>query len=99
MSDSLPPIELAGSIWFHSGATNWGNPRRMALLAAIKKHGSISAAARSINLSYKAAWDAVNTMNRLSTHPLIICTTGGPQGGGAQLSKQATEILTLYQQM
>lgn len=99
MSDILPPIELAGSIWFHSGAVNWGNPRRMALLAAIQEQGSISAAARQINLSYKAAWDAVHTINSLSPEPLIICTTGGSRGGGASLSPQAEEILTLYQQM
>lgn len=99
MSESLPPIELAGSIWFHSGSTNWGNPRRMALLAAINKHGSIAAAARHINLSYKAAWDAVHTINSLSSEPLIICTTGGTRGGGAWLSPKALEILTLYQHM
>src|SRR5690625_6346953 len=99
MSDILPPIELAGSIWFHSGAVNWGNPRRMALLAAIQEQGSIAAAARHINLSYKAAWDAVHTINSLSSEPLIICTTGGTRGGGAWLSPKALEILTLYQHM
>ncbi len=99
MSETLPPIELAGSIWFHSGATNWGNPRRMALLAAIQEKGSISAAARHINLSYKAAWDAVNTINGLASEDLIICATGGTRGGGAWLSPKAKEILALYQQM
>src|SRR5699024_8114915 len=99
MSDSLPPIELAGSIWFHSGTTNWGNPRRMALLAAIHEHGSISAAARHINLSYKAAWDAIHTINNLASEDLIICTTGGTRGGGAWLSPKAQEILALYQHM
>lgn len=98
-SSRSPSIELAGAIWFHSGATNWGNPRRMALLAAIQEHGSIAAAARAINLSYKAAWDAVNTINGLAAEPLIICTTGGTRGGGAHLSDKALEILTLYQQM
>ncbi|HLR82276.1 MAG TPA: TOBE domain-containing protein [Paenalcaligenes sp.] len=99
MSDSLPPIELAGSIWFHSGTTNWGNPRRMALLASIHEHGSIAAAARHINLSYKAAWDAVHTINSLASEPLIICATGGTRGGGAWLSPKAQEILALYQHM
>lgn len=98
-SQHTPPIELDGAIWFHSGATNWGNPRRMALLAAIHTHGSISAAARAIKLSYKAAWDAVNTINGLAAEPLIICATGGARGGGAHLSEKALEILTLYQQM
>lgn len=92
-------LELAGSIWFHSGALNWGNPRRMALLAAIHEHGSISAAARHIDLSYKAAWDAIDTMNNLATEPLVLRTTGGQRGGGAQLTQRALEILELYQQL
>ncbi|GAA5088886.1 TOBE domain-containing protein [Paenalcaligenes hermetiae] len=98
-SENTPPFELAGSIWFRSGKLNWGNPRRMALLAAIHEHGSISAAARHIDLSYKAAWDAIDTMNNLSDEPLVLRTTGGQRGGGASLTPKALEILELYQQL
>ena len=98
-SENTPAFELAGSIWFHSGKLNWGNPRRMALLAAIHEHGSISAAARHIDLSYKAAWDAIDTMNNLSNEPLVLRTTGGQRGGGALLTPCAIEILELYQQL
>lgn len=98
-SEITPSFELAGSIWFRSGAVNWGNPRRMALLAAIHEHGSISAAARHIDLSYKAAWDAIDTMNNLSEEPLVLRTTGGQRGGGAALTPRALEILGLYQQL
>lgn len=98
-SESTPSFELAGSIWFHSGKLNWGNPRRMALLAAIHELGSISAAARHIDLSYKAAWDAIDTMNNLAEEPLVLRTTGGQRGGGASLTQRAIEILELYQQL
>ncbi|GGE59951.1 MAG TPA: TOBE domain-containing protein [Paenalcaligenes hominis] len=98
-SENTPSFELAGSIWFRSGTLNWGNPRRMALLAAIHEHGSISAAARHIDLSYKAAWDAIDTMNNLADEPLVLRTTGGQRGGGASLTPKALEILELYQQL
>lgn len=98
-SENTPSFELAGSIWFRSGTLNWGNPRRMALLAAIHEHGSISAAARHIDLSYKAAWDAIDTMNNLAEEPLVLRTTGGQRGGGASLTPRALEILELYQQL
>lgn len=98
-SETSLSFELTGSIWFHSGALNWGNPRRMALLAAIHTHGSISAAARHIDLSYKAAWDAIDTMNNLASEPLVLRTTGGQRGGGASLTPKAIEILELYQQL
>lgn len=97
--ENSPSFELAGSIWFHSGKSNWGNPRRMALLAAIHELGSISAAARHIDLSYKAAWDAIDTMNNLADEPLVLRTTGGQRGGGASLTPRAIEILELYQQL
>lgn len=98
-STPTPTFELAGSIWFRSGTLNWGNPRRMALLAAIHEHGSISAAARHIDISYKAAWDAIDTMNNLAEEPLVLRTTGGQRGGGASLTPRALDILTLYQQL
>lgn len=91
------PVELSGSIWFRSGEQSWGNPRRMALLAAINEEGSITAAAKKIKLSYKAAWDAVDTMNNLAGEPLVTRTTGGQRGGGASLTPRALELLQLYQ--
>lgn len=98
-SENTPLFELAGSIWFRTGTLNWGNPRRMTLLAAIHEHGSISAAARHIDLSYKAAWDAIDTMNNLAEQPLVLRSTGGQRGGGASLTPKALEILELYQQL
>jgi molybdate transport system regulatory protein len=90
-------IELSGSIWFRSGEHNWGSQKRMALLTAISEEGSISAAARKIGLSYKAAWDAVDTMNNLAGEPLVLRNTGGQRGGGANLTERAKELLQLYQ--
>ncbi|WP_237173732.1 TOBE domain-containing protein [Paracandidimonas lactea] len=98
-SSSRPVIELAGSISFRSGDQNWGSQRRMALLAAIGQEGSISAAARKVGLSYKAAWDAVDTMNNLAGEPLVLRTTGGRHGGGATLSERGVKLLTLFERL
>ncbi len=99
-SDSdAPAIELTGSISFRSGEQNWGSQRRMALLGAIAQEGSISAAARKVGLSYKAAWDAVDTMNNLAGEPLVLRTTGGKHGGGATLSERAVELLKLFERL
>lgn len=91
------PLELTGSIWFGSGNQNWGSQRRMALLCAIDKEGSISAGAKKIGLSYKAAWDAVDTMNNLAGEALVERTTGGQRGGGATLTPRARNLVALYQ--
>src|SRR5690606_37425498 len=94
---SAPTVELGGSIWFRSGQQNWGNQKRMALLTAIGQEGSITAAAKKIGLSYKAAWDAVDTMNNLAGEPLVLRTTGGQRGGGARLTERAQELIRVYQ--
>lgn len=89
-------VELTGSIWFRSGRQNWGSQKRMALLAAIEEKGSITAAAKAIGLSYKAAWDAIDTMSNLAGQALVTRTTGGRRGGGANLTPRAVELLRLY---
>ncbi|MGB6009065.1 TOBE domain-containing protein [Castellaniella sp.] len=69
----------------------------MALLAAIGTEGSISAAARKVGLSYKAAWDAVDMMNSLAGDLLVERVTGGKRGGGAHLTGRARELVAWYQ--
>lgn len=52
----------------------------MVLLEHIRTYGSISAAARVMNMSYRQAWQLVNTMNSHSTAPLVESVTGGKGG-------------------
>ena len=59
--------------------------KRIKLLKAIDTTGSISAAAKSVGLSYKAAWDAVNMMNNLFPAPLVVANAGGKKGRRSQL--------------
>ncbi len=92
---STPP-ELTTSLTLRSQEQNWGTERRMALLEAIGTEGSISAAARKVGLSYKAAWDAVDTMNNLADSPLVERVTGGKRGGGATLTQRARDLVEWY---
>ncbi|WP_147073343.1 winged helix-turn-helix domain-containing protein, partial [Sulfuriferula plumbiphila] len=55
---------------------------RIELLEKIGELGSISAAAKALGLSYKAAWEAVEAMNNLSEAPLVERVAGGRHGGG-----------------
>jgi molybdate transport system regulatory protein len=61
----------------------WG---RVVLLERIREHGSISAAARSMGMGYRHAWELVESMNRLGPSPLVRKVTGGARGGGACLT-------------
>ena len=68
-------------------------PGKVALLENIASHGSISAAARRMNMSYKRAWDLVEEMNTLFGKPLVAAKTGGRHGGGAQLTETGLAVI------
>jgi molybdate transport system regulatory protein len=69
---------------------------RIRLLEAIESHGSITQAAKAVPLSYKAAWDAIDAMNNLADHPLVIRSVGGRHGGGTLLTDYGRKVIALY---
>ncbi len=72
---------------------------RIELLEKIAETGSISAAARALGLSYKAAWEAVDAMNNLSHAPLLERVAGGRQGGGTVLTERGREVVKAFGRM
>ncbi len=74
-------------------------PHRIALLQHIAEQGSITRAAKSAGLSYKAAWDAIDELNNLAQQPLVERSVGGRGGGGAKLSAEGERVLRLYQRL
>jgi len=74
-------------------------PGKAELLEHIRETGSIAAAGRRMDMSYKRAWSLVEEMNAAFRDPLVTSTRGGPGGGGAQLTESGTRVLTLYHQI
>ena len=71
-------------------------PGKVALLERIAREGSISAAGRSMNMSYKRAWELVTEINRSFEEPLVNAQTGGRAGGGAVLTERGRELIRHY---
>jgi molybdate transport system regulatory protein len=74
-------------------------PGKIRLLEHIAETGSISGAARRMNMSYRRAWLLVETMNRCFRAPLVETAQGGKGGGGAQVTELGQEVLRRYRQM
>lgn len=74
-------------------------PGKADLLEQIAETGSISAAARRMNMSYRRAWLLVDTMNQCFRKPLVGTATGGKGGGGAQITDLGMEVLRRYREM
>ncbi len=71
--------------------------KRIELLIAIKKTGSISKAAKEVPMSYKAAWEAIEAMNNLSTTPIVQRETGGVGGGGTTLTPYGENLIETFE--
>ncbi len=93
MSDSSPPRLRLRLLLGRSVAIG---PGKADLLAALVETGSISAAARSMGMSYKKAWYLLDTMNRCFRAPLIKAEKGGRSRGGARLTPTGERALGLY---
>ena len=74
-------------------------PGKADLLQAIEQTGSISAAARSMGMSYRRAWLLVDTMNQCFRKPVVDTATGGKGGGGAQITPFGSTVLRRYRKM
>lgn len=90
---------MVGKLAFETTSGGYLGEPRIRLLEAIAVHGSLSRAAKDVPLSYKAAWDALDTMNSLAEAPLVVRTTGGKHGGGTQLTEHGRQIIALYRAM
>jgi len=79
---------VSGRLWVErDGKTflRWG---RVILLERIREHGSISAAARSMRMGYRHAWELVEEMDRVSPRALVEKGVGGKGGGGTRLTAE-----------
>ena len=73
-------------IWVERGGEAILGQGRLELLEGIERWHSISAAARHLKMSYRRAWELVQSINRAAGEALVISATGGTKGGGAQLT-------------
>ncbi len=72
---------------------------RIRLLEVIGEKGSISAAAKALDLSYKGAWDAVQALNNLFERPLVSAQTGGRAGGAATVTPAGQAVILAFRKV
>jgi molybdate transport system regulatory protein len=91
-------LELRGALWIAAGDRNLGGPGRIALLRSVAEHGSINHAAKLLGMSYKTAWDAIDSMNALSAEPLVERGAGGRGGGYTRLTAHGMKFVERFEQ-
>jgi molybdate transport system regulatory protein len=87
---------ISANVSLKKGAASPIGPERIAILESILETGSITGAAKAANLSYKAAWDAVQAMNNLFEHPVVTARPGGRHGGSAQVTEEGLALISAF---
>lgn len=72
---------------------------RVRLLKAIEQTGSLSKAAKSLQMSYKKAWTLTDAVNKSAKKPIIVTSIGGKNGGGAKLTPYGKKIISVFEEI
>ncbi len=90
---------IKGNIWVERNNEAFMGAGRILLLEEIQKTGSITTAAKSIKMSYRQAWDLVNSINKMAKKPLVERTSGGVNGGGTSITAEGVKVINTYRKL
>src|SRR5262245_25787262 len=71
-------------------------PGKIELLELVDSLGSIAAAGRAMGMSYRRAWELIQSVNECFREPVVSKQMGGPAGGGAQLTPLGKRVVRHY---
>ncbi|WP_245529492.1 winged helix-turn-helix domain-containing protein [Desulfobulbus propionicus] len=86
-------VQIKGRLWIENNGETYLSWGRIVLLERIDEYGSVSAAAKSMQMSFSHAWHLVENMNALAPEPLVEKQAGGRQGGGAWLTEAGKQAI------
>ena len=89
-------LEWRGRLWLEGPEGTFLGYGRVVLLERIRDHGSIAKAAKSMEMSYKHAWDLLDSMTRQAGCSLVVTVRGGKGGGGAILTPAGEKAIAVF---
>ena len=91
--------KIKGSVWIEGDKGAFIGTGRVMLLEKIKELGSITVAAKSMKMSYRHAWELIDSMNKQAKSPLVETTSGGVGGGGTKITKEGEKAIILFRDL
>ena len=89
-------LKIKGNIWIETDTGLQINAVKALLLEQIDVLGSISEAAKVLNIPYRRAWGMIQEMNRNSSFEIVAKEAGGKAGGHSILTEGGRDILQLF---
>ncbi len=90
---------IKSRIWIETKNGPFLGEGRVRLLKAIQETGSLSKAAKTLEMSYKKAWHLVDSINKSASEPLTISNKGGKGGGGLTLTDYGLKMITAFEHL
>jgi molybdate transport system regulatory protein len=90
---------IKNRIWIESDEGTFLGEGRIELLTKIDEYGSISKAAKDMNMSYNKALKLVNSMNTHGKKPLVKQSVGGQGGGGTSVTKEGKNAIRFFEEL
>ena len=91
--------KVKGNIWIEGENGALMGIGRMNLLEQIAELGSITAAAKTMKMSYRQAWELIDSMNKQSKKPLVVTSAGGMGGGGTTVTVEGLNVIKQYKSL
>ena len=88
-----------GQVWIEGPQGALLGNGRVELLEQVRAEGSITAAARAMGMSYRHAWELIDSMNRQPDGPLVLKSAGGRGGGGAHLTPAGERAIAVFHEL
>ena len=88
--------KIRSRIWIENKEHVLLGEGRVSLLKAIGDTGSLSKAAKSLNMSYKKAWNLLDSVNKAAAKPVVLTSVGGKNGGGAELTEYGKSLINAF---
>ncbi len=92
-------FKVKSRIWIENEDGVFLGEGRVQLLKKVDEFGSISKAAKELNMSYKKAWFLLDSINKQSPKLVLTKKTGGKNGGGAELTTYGKKVITDFESL
>ena len=91
--------KVKGNIWIEGENGAFIGLGRMKLLERVNELGSITDAAKSMKMSYRQAWELIDSMNKQAKNPLVATSAGGTGGGGTKVTGEGMKVIQQYKEL
>ncbi|HSM63082.1 MAG TPA: hypothetical protein VK833_04000 [Gillisia sp.] len=91
--------KINSRIWIERNGKPFLGYGKILLLKKIEETNSINAAAKELSISYKKAWEMMNSINETGKEPATIKKTGGRNGGGTVVTGYGKELIRQFEEI